>query len=108
MICRDQLDRLGRSLAVVATLLRIAEYRALHSVRWMDLAKSSLLLWKRTISVNGLDAIVIAFVNLALRVGIHFDFSGCTVTEFCRVQTRQRFLSVFFFCLIGCMERSIV
>jgi hypothetical protein len=25
MICRDQLDRLGRSLAAVAALLRIAE-----------------------------------------------------------------------------------
>lgn len=55
MICRDRLDRLGRSPAVVAAPLRIAEIEHSTPVGWMDLAKSSLLLRKRTISVNGLQ-----------------------------------------------------
>jgi hypothetical protein len=36
MIRRDQLDRLGQSLAVVAALLRIAEIERSTPVGWMD------------------------------------------------------------------------
>jgi hypothetical protein len=43
MICRDQLDRLGQSLAVVAALLRIAEIKHSTPVGWMDFAKSGSL-----------------------------------------------------------------
>jgi hypothetical protein len=52
MICRDQLDRLGQSLAVVAALFRIAEIEHSTPVGWMDLAKSGSL-WRAT-SMSGL------------------------------------------------------
>jgi|HubBroStandDraft_3_1064219.scaffolds.fasta_scaffold423461_2 hypothetical protein len=54
MIRRDQLDRLGQSLAVVAALLRIAEIERSTPVGWMDLVKSGSLLWRRPTSMSGL------------------------------------------------------
>jgi hypothetical protein len=54
MICRDQLDRLGRSLAVVAALLRIAEIEHSTPVGWKDLVRSGSLIWRRATSMSRL------------------------------------------------------